>query len=152
MLGWETSRSAMGLQAVFPIEAGIVQEVVLDTYRHVNNYFRSAWVFGARLPKNHSPSKAGCPAWHITSSDGKEYKTKDLKKFFSNIKEKKDLPIFTIEPVENEVWTLETAFELKQDSMHTRTGLSFDATHICIMLLPHGGLHAIKIMGTPHKN
>ena len=59
MLGWETSRSAMGLQAVFPITRGSVNEVIIDTYRHVNNHLRSAWVFSADLPEGVSPQKEG---------------------------------------------------------------------------------------------
>ena len=55
MLGWETSRSAMGLQAIFPIQRGVVREVIIDTYRHVNNPLRSAWVFGANIPNGDIP-------------------------------------------------------------------------------------------------
>ena len=55
MLGWETSRSAMGLRAVFPITEGTVKEIAIDTYRHVNNYLRSAWIFSADLPPGVSP-------------------------------------------------------------------------------------------------
>ena len=150
MLGWETSRSAMGLQAVFPITKGTVKEVIIDTYRHVNNYLRSAWVFSATLPENHTLTKEECPSWHVTSSEGMEYTTDDLKSFFAEQERvRTTVPTYTIAPKSNAVWILETTFALSQDAMHTQSNLDFDATHICIMLLPHGGLHAIRVMGTP---
>jgi allantoicase len=150
MLGWETSRSAMGLQAVFPITQGIVSEIIIDTYRHVNNYLRSAWVFSAYLPKDRTPQKEDCPLWHITSSDGQNATTHDLKKFFTKQhKGKNKLPTYTITPKAQKIWHLETTFDLNQDAMHIQSHFAFKATHICIMLLPHGGLHAIKVMGTP---
>ena len=150
MLGWETSRSAMGLQAIFPIQKGIVHEVIIDTYRHVNNYLRSAWVFSASFPQNVLPSKKNCPIWNVVSSDGQTYVTPNLKKFFDQQHKDKDtLPTYTIKPVAQPPWRLETTFPLTQDALHTRANLSFEATHVCVMLLPHGGLHAIKVMGTP---
>lgn len=147
MLGWETSRSAMGLQAVFPIQKGIVREVIIDTYRHVNNYLRSAWVFSACFPDHTEIQKEDCPLWHVTSSEGKKEMTRDLKTFFLERKEKTQQPTYTIEAKGNDIWRLETTFHLHQDALHIQSELSFEATHICIMLLPHGGLHAIKIMG-----
>lgn len=150
MLGWETSRSAMGLQAVFPITKGIVREISIDTYRHVNNYLRSAWVFSADLPTDSTLQKEDCPLWHITSSDGLHASTHDLKTFFKEQHlGKNKLPTYTITPKAQTIWTLETTFDLQQDAMHIQSGFQFKATHICIMLLPHGGLHAIKVMGTP---
>ena len=148
MLGWETSRSAMGLQAVFPIRRGIVRKIMIDTYRHVNNYLRSAWVFSADLPIDKALTKEDCPIWHIISSDGLEASTYDLKTFFTEQhRGKKNLPTYTITPKAQGVWQLETAFALNQDALHIQSGFEFTATHICIMLLPHGGLHAIKVMG-----
>ena len=150
MLGWETSRSAMGLRAVFPITSGTVQEIMLDTYRHVNNYLRSAWIFRADLPPGVSPRIEDCPCWEVTSSEGQIERTHDLKAFFRDRHAGKDtLPTYSIAPQAREFWQLETTFCLNQDAMHVQSRLAFRATHICIMLLPHGGLHAIKIMGTP---
>ena len=150
MLGWETSRSAMGLQAVFPIVEGTVQEVMIDTYRHVNNYLRSAWVLSARLPEGQHPRKEECPQWRVTSSTGQEALTDDLKSFFAERhKGVSTTPTYSMTAEPNEIWRLETTFELKQDAMHKRSHLDFEATHLCIMLLPHGGLHAIKVLGTP---
>lgn len=150
MLGWETSRSAMGLRAVFPITSGTVKEITIDTYRHVNNYLRSAWIFRAELPPGAAPRIEDCPCWEVTSSDGHTERTEDLKTFFRERHAgKASLPTYSIAPKAREYWQLETTFRLNQDAMHTQTGLAFRATHICIMLLPHGGLHAIKIMGTP---
>ena len=147
MLGWETSRSAMGLQAVFPIQRGIVREVIIDTYRHVNNPLRSAWVFGANLPNGDVPREENCPLWYVTSSDGQKATTNDIRSFFAKRTEIKNQPTYTIEAKGNDVWKLETTFHLHQDALHVQADLSFEATHICIMLLPHGGLHAIRVMG-----
>lgn len=148
MLGWESSRSAMGLQAVFPITKGTVQEICIDTYRHVNNYLRSAWVFSANLPENYALRKEDCPLWQITSSNGQVFSTHDVKAFFAEEHRDKDsLPTYTIAPKSNAMWTLETTFQLHKDALHTQSDLQFKATHICIMLLPHGGLHAIRVMG-----
>jgi allantoicase len=148
MLGWESSRSAMGLQAVFPITKGTVQEICIDTYRHVNNYLRSAWVFSANLPENYALRKEDCPLWQITSSNGQVFSTHDVKAFFAEEHRDKDsLPTYTIAPKSNAMWTLETTFQLHKDALHTQSDLQFQATHICIMLLPHGGLHAIRVMG-----
>lgn len=150
MLGWETSRSAMGLQAVFPILKGTVKEIVIDTYRHVNNYLRSAWVFSANLPEDYILQKEDCPAWSVTSSDGEQFSAHDLKSFFSEQHQgKRELPTYTIAPKSNEIWNLEITFDLRKDAMHIQSGLEFKASHICMMLLPHGGLHAIRVMGTP---
>ena len=150
MLGWETSRSAMGLQAVFPITRATVREVVIDTYRHVNNYLRSAWVFSANLLPNTVLQKEDCPLWHVISSDGQQFSTHDLKSFFiEQHQHKSNLPTYTIAPKSNEVWHLESTFDLNKDAMHIQSNLHFNATHICVMLLPHGGLHAIRVMGTP---
>ena len=150
MLGWETSRSAMGLQAVFPIVTGSVKEIMIDTYRHVNNYLRSAWVFSANLPENYLLKKEDCPRWHVTSNEGQQFSTDDLKAFFTEQhRGQSSIPSYSIVAQPNEIWTLETTFKLNQDAMHIQSDLHFTATHICIMLLPHGGLHAIKVMGTP---
>ena len=150
MLGWETSRSAMGLQAVFPIQKGVVKEVIIDTYRHVNNYLRSAWVFSANLPEGSILQKEDCPLWYIRSGDGQQFSAHDLRSFFAEQhQEKTELPTYAISPKSNEIWKLETTFALKKDAMHVQSGLAFSATHICIMLLPHGGLHAMRVMGTP---
>ncbi len=150
MLGWETSRSAMGLQAVFPIIRGSVNTVIIDTYRHVNNHLRSAWVFSANLPEGVSPKKEDAPCWQVTASDGLVETTSNLKEYFKNKHQGRvDVPTYIIEPKAQKFWRLETTFHLNQDAMHTQSNLAFQATHICIMLLPHGGLHAIKIMGTP---
>ncbi|MEC7986912.1 MAG: hypothetical protein VX278_17210 [Myxococcota bacterium] len=150
MLGWETSRSAMGLRAVFPITPGMVNEIQIDTYRHVNNYLRSAWVFSACLPPGQTPQQEESPLWLVTSSEGETTSTHNLKSFFTQQHQgKTKLPTYTIEPKAQAYWTLETTFNLRQDAMHIQSNVHFPATHICIMLLPHGGLHAIKIMGTP---
>lgn len=150
MLGWETSRSAMGLQAVFPITKGVVQKIIIDTYRHVNNYLRSAWVFGAYLPEGTHPHKEDSPLWHITSSEGEEYSTHDVKSFFAELhSDKTTWPTYGIAPKSNDIWTLQTTFELSKDAMHVQSQLQFNATHICIMFLPHGGLHAMRVLGTP---
>lgn len=150
MLGWETSRSAMGLQAVFPIVEGEVNEIIIDTYRHVNNYLRSAWVFSASLPKKHILTKADCPLWGVNSSEGEQYSIRDLKTFFAERhRETSSAPTYKIAPITNSLWNLEATFKLKQDAMHLWSDLKFNATHICIMLLPHGGLHAIRVMGIP---
>ena len=146
MLGWETSRSAMGLQAVFPIRKGIVREVIIDTYRHVNNPLRSAWVFGATFPNGDIPKIENCPLWYVKGSDEQQTTTNDLKSFFMQ-KENTNQPTYTIEAKGNDVWQLETTFHLRQDAIHIQSNLCFEATHICIMLLPHGGLHAIRVMG-----
>gem|GEM_PF-296138 len=152
MLGWETSRSAMGLQAVFPIVKGAVKEVMIDTYRHVNNYLRSAWVLSARLPEGYVLTKDERPLWRVTSSEGEECTTGDLRSFFSERhRGAVSVPTYTITPAPHELWSLEASFELKRDAMHIQSNLHFDATHICVMLLPHGGLHAIKVMGVPAK-
>ncbi|MEC8379756.1 MAG: hypothetical protein VXZ96_05520 [Myxococcota bacterium] len=151
MLGWETSRSAMGLQAVFPIRKGRVKEVVIDTYRHVNNYLRSAWVFSANFPDDIVLDKEGCPLWQVTSSSDEQWTTHELKAFFEALPQDKVIGFsFDIEPLANTQWTLETTFELQKDAMHIQSELDFDASHICIMFLPHGGLHAIKVMGEPY--
>ena len=148
MLGWESSRSAMGLQAVFPIRSGTVQEVVIDTYRHVNNHLRSVWIFAATLPKGVELQKEDCPMWHITSSEGREFCTHDLKAFFAEQEQAGNtLPTYSITVQSNTIWTLQSSFELRRDAMHTRSDLNFQANHICVMLLPHGGLHAIRILG-----
>ena len=147
MLGWETSRSAMGLKAVFPIQRGTVHEVIIDTYRHVNNYLRSAWVFGACFPEGATLKKEDCPLWHIKSSMGTTATTHDLQSFFEQDKKEQDLQTYEIEAKGNDIWTLETTFHLSQDAIHIQSDLCFEATHICIMLLPHGGLHAIRVMG-----
>ena len=140
----------MGLQAVFPIAKGVVAEISIDTYRHVNNHLRSAWVFGARLPENTALSKEDCPRWHLVSSDGQEFSTHDLKSFFAEQhRNRQRVPTYKISAKPNAIWHLETTFDLQKDAMHTQSNLHFNATHICIMLLPHGGLHAIKVMGTP---
>ena len=150
MLGWETSRSAMGLQAVFPIVEGAVNEIIIDTYRHVNNYLRSAWVFSANLPKEHILTKENSPLWQVTSSDGQQYSTHDLKSLFTERHRGESLvPTYSITALPNDTWNLEATFKLNQDAMHIQSNLEFNATHICIMLLPHGGLHAIKVMGIP---
>ena len=150
MLGWETSRSAMGLQAVFPITKGVVREIVIDTYRHVNNYLRSAWVFSANLSTGITLRKEDCPQWHITASDGQIASTHDLKAFFKEQHVGKDtLPTYSISAKAENFWKLETTFDLQKDAMHIQSDVQFEATHICIMLLPHGGLHAIRVMGTP---
>ena len=146
MLGWETSRSAMGLQAVFPIQRGIVREVIIDTYRHVNNPLRSAWVFGANLPQGEAPQKEDCPLWHVTSRNGQQMTTDDLKSFFAQ-EGNQTQQTYSIEAKGNDIWQLETTFQLRQDALHIQSELNFEATHICIMLLPHGGLHAIRVMG-----
>ena len=151
MLGWETSRSAMGLQAVFPIRKGRVKEAVIDTYRHVNNYLRSAWVFSANLPDGCVLKKEDCPQWQVTSSEGQQWTTHDLKALFAKQHPvNTSCPTYTIEPFSNDLWTLETTFELKKDALHVQSDVDFQASHICIMLLPHGGLHAIKIFGEAH--
>lgn len=150
MLGWETSRSAMGLQAVFPIIKGTVNEIMIDTYRHVNNYLRSAWVFSANLPAGYQLKKEDCPLWEVTSSEGQRYLTDDLKSFFTDrYLGKSAVPSYSLTALPNDKWKLEATFKLNQDAMHKRSNLQFDATHICVMLLPHGGLHAIKILGVP---
>ena len=150
MLGWETSRSAMGLQAVFPITAGIVRKIVIDTYRHVNNNLRSAWVFSANLPMDSTVQKEDCPQWEVISSDGQIASTHDLKAFFKQQHTGKDtFPTYSIAAKAENFWNLETTFELQKDAMHIQSDLHFKATHICIMLLPHGGLHAIKVLGIP---
>ena len=150
MLGWETSRSAMGLQAIFPISRGVVREIVIDTYRHVNNNLRSAWVFSANLSTDSILQKEDCPKWQVTSSDGHVVVTDDLKTFFKeqHLRAGK-LPTVAISPKAQGYWKLETTFELQKDAMHTQSNLQFTATHICIMLLPHGGLHALRVLGTP---
>lgn len=157
MLGWETSRSAMGLQAVFPIEKGVVRELMIDTYRHVNNYLRSAWVLSARLPAGQVLTKADCPLWRVVSSDGQTWETDDLRSFFNErngggehrapTQLPTPLPSYSIAAIPNELWRLEATLKLDQDAMHVLRSLEFEATHICVMLLPHGGLHAIKVMG-----
>ena len=77
-----------------------------------------------------------------------EFTTDDLKSFFAEQhRVRTTVPTYTIAPQSNPLWTLETTFALSQDAMHTQSNLNFDATHICIMLLPHGGLHAIRVMG-----
>ncbi len=150
MLGWETSRSAMGLQAVFPIIHGTVNEIMIDTYRHVNNYLRSAWVFSAQLPEDYTLKKEDCPLWEVSSSEGESFKTDNLKKAFSERHQGQlNTPTYSITATANEIWNLEATFKLNKDAMHIKSNLNFAATHICIMLLPHGGLHAIKVMGTP---
>lgn len=152
MLGWETSRSAMGLQAVFPIIEGSVNEIIIDTYRHVNNYLRSAWVFSASLPEHYTLNREDCPLWHVTSSEGQQFSTDDLRSFFNERHSGKSLvPTYSISALPNEIWNLEATLKLNQDAMQIESDLNFNATHICIMLLPHGGLHAIKIMGTPKQ-
>jgi hypothetical protein len=108
---------------------------------------RSAWVFSASFPKETILVKKESPLWHITSSNGTKETTHDLKSFFAQHKGEKEQPTYTIEPKGNKIWKLETTFELHQDAMHIQSELSFEATHICIMLLPHGGLHDIKVMG-----
>lgn len=153
MLGWETSRSAMGLQAVFPIVKGTVNEVIIDTYRHVNNYLRSAWVFSANLPDQYLLNKEDCPLWQVTTSDGQEFTTDDLKSSLMNLhQDEMVLPTYAITAKPNEIWTLEATLKLEKDAMHIASNLSFDATHICLMLLPHGGLHAIRVMGVPRES
>ena len=148
MLGWETSRSAMGLQAVFPIEHGTVKEIVIDTYRHVNNYLRSAWVFSANLSDTESIRREDCPQWQVTCSDGGVFETDDLKAFFAQQHQgRTSLPTYSISAKGNDIWTLQTTLEMRKDALHRQSGLDFEATHICIMLLPHGGLHAIRVMG-----
>jgi allantoicase len=148
MLGWETSRSAMGLQAVFPIEHGTVKEIVIDTYRHVNNYLRSAWVFSANLSDTESIRREDCPQWQVTSSDGDVFEIDDLKTFFAQQHQgQTSLPTYSISAKGNDIWTLQTTLEMRKDALHRQSGLDFEATHICIMLLPHGGLHAIRVMG-----
>ena len=138
----------MGLQAVFPIRQGVVREIHIDTYRHVNNYLRSAWVFSANLPPGTVLTKADCPHWQVTSSDGQEAITDDLKTFFAAQHQgRTNLPTYQIAPIARVVWQLQTTFSLTQDALHVQSGLDFTATHICIMLLPHGGLHAIRVMG-----
>ncbi len=149
MLGWETSRSAMGLQAVFPIQRGIVRTMIIDTYRHVNNPLRSAWVFAANFSKGQVPQKEDCPSWSLVSSEGQRATTHDLKHFFAQQKENTKQPTYSIEAIGNDIWRLEATFHLRQDALHVQSNFSFSATHICIMLLPHGGLHAIRIMGNP---
>ena len=142
----------MGLCAVFPIIRGVVREVIIDTYRHVNNYLRSAWVFSAHLPVGGIPQKEDCPLWHVTSSEGQHASTHDLKYFFTEQHRNKDrLPTYEIAPKLNKVWHLQTSFNLDKDALHIQSNLQFTATHLCIMLLPHGGLHAIKVMGTPDE-
>ena len=142
----------MGLRAVFPITKGIVNEIRIDTYRHVNNYLRSAWVFSANLPETRILTKRDCPLWHVTSSEGQQRSTNDLKSFFAEQHLGRSIvPTYQITALPNEIWNLEATLKLKQDAMHIRSNLNFNATHICIMLLPHGGLHAIKVMGVPER-
>jgi allantoicase len=151
MLGWESSRKAMGLQAVFPITPGVVEEIIIDTFRHVNNYLRSAWVFSANLPQGHTLHQHQLPLWHVTSSHGDNQTTNNLNDFFKNQQSISPhaLPEYNITPKAQTMWTLETSFKLHKDAFHKKSNLSFKATHLCLMFLPHGGLHAIKILGTP---
>ena len=151
MLGWESSRKAMGLQAVFPITPGVVEEIIIDTFRHVNNHLRSAWVFSAILPRGETPHQHQLPLWQITSSQGGDQTTNDLNNFLKEQQSifPEELPEYNITPKAQTIWTLETSFKLHKDTFHEKSNLNFKATHICLMLLPHGGLHAIKILGTP---
>ena len=107
-------------------------------------------MFGANLPMNGTLVEEDCPLWQVTSSDSQQFATHDLKSFFTeHHRDKKNLPTYTIAPKPNAIWNLEATFELNQDAMHIQSKLHFNATHICVMLLPHGGVHVMRAKGTP---
>ena len=82
------------------------------------------------------------------TKNGAQHSTADLRAFFAEQHQNRDnLATYNIAPAPNEIWQLQSTFKLSQDAMHRQSGLHFKATHICIMLLPHGGLHAMKVMG-----
>ena len=90
------------------------------------------------------------------SSDGQTWETDDLRTFFDEQHSERadhgarpQWPSYSIAAVPHKLWRLEATLKLDQDAMHVVRNLHFEATHICVMLLPHGGLHAIKVMGDP---
>jgi len=161
MLGWESARTGFGEQALFQLaEAATIDEIVVDTYMHVFNSPMSCHVFAL-----HNTSAASndelmktAPRWKLCFADGREIIPDNLpaymkdEQYLSQTQGKPETFQFKLHIPEDSPWKALVPFALlRRDTLHRFNKLdpAGPVTHILFMHFPNGGIHGLKVHGTP---
>lgn len=161
MLGWESARSGFGESALFHLKsAATISEIVVDTYLHRLNSPLSCHVFGLQLAggQDLEPLIALKPRWSVEFDDGHKVIPENFAEYMSSA-------AFLNEPVDqsrrfairlhhenDSPWHPLISFgRLRPDTWHSFNTIEYrePVTHLLYMHYPNGGIHGLKVFGTP---
>jgi len=155
MYGWESARTGFGEQALFTLDREcVIDEIVVDTYRHWFNAAPMCAVFGA---KGHADElMKNAPRWALRFADGSIVVPPNLRDYMANKnfrKEKRGNEPFNIflQPVEGSAWQaiLPSAI-LERDSYNRFRELRARGpfNQLLFLYFPNGGIHGLKVFAS----
>lgn len=164
MVGWESGRSGFGERALFHLPApSTVEELVVDSYRHMLNTPLACYAFGLNL----APEQDGAleramsqaPIWKVVFADGSEVVPDELRSYIAEKRYLSDSggsnAPFTIllHRPDGSPWRPITVHaRLRADALNRFTELDERGpfTHILFMHFPNGGIHGLRMYGARH--
>lgn len=153
MYGWESARTGFGEQALFTLDRDyMLDEIVVDTYRHWFNAAPMCAVFGAKS-NDVDALMTKAPRWALRFADGSVIVPPNLREYMANKEyrnEKRGNERFNIflQPVEDSPWqAILPKAMLERDTYHRFRELKSRGpfNQLLFLYFPNGGIHGLKV-------
>lgn len=154
MWGWESARTGYGEQALFNLDRDyMIDEIVVDTYRHTFNAAPMCSVFGAKGDPETLMKQT--PRWAIRFADGSVVTPPNLREYMANREyrnENRGNEPFNhfLQVDEKSPWqAVIMRGMLERDTYHRFCDLKSRGpfSHLLFLYFPSGGIHGLKVFG-----